>query len=136
MIQGDFCSLSYLLVACEPPTEQDYAEGLKKNQLVFEFDMPTWEVRQDPRVTPTCSDHMLCSELLMCSTFVSRLSRIALYQKPRLDLKVGMDDLAFVSRGSASLRHSYGISVISIDISSFLISIYSLHYTLYAITLT
>ena len=32
------------LVICEQPQVNDYAEGLKKQQLVFEFDVKTWEV--------------------------------------------------------------------------------------------
>ncbi|EIN11513.1 hypothetical protein PUNSTDRAFT_62925 [Punctularia strigosozonata HHB-11173 SS5] len=32
-----------MIFACEPPTADDYNDGLKKNQIVFEFDMPTWE---------------------------------------------------------------------------------------------
>lgn len=30
--------------ACEEPTDADRGEGLKRNQIVMEFDMPTWEV--------------------------------------------------------------------------------------------
>ena len=29
---------------CQPPTDSDYAEGLKKRQIVMEFDMATWKV--------------------------------------------------------------------------------------------
>ena len=32
------------LVICEQPQLSDYQEGLKKQQLVFEFDVKTWEV--------------------------------------------------------------------------------------------
>ena len=31
-------------VICEQPQMSDYQEGLKKQQLVFEFDVKTWEV--------------------------------------------------------------------------------------------
>ncbi|TFK54076.1 hypothetical protein OE88DRAFT_1717389 [Heliocybe sulcata] len=31
------------ILLCEPPTEDDYKEGLKKRQLVMEFDMATWQ---------------------------------------------------------------------------------------------
>jgi hypothetical protein len=31
-------------VICEQPQMTDYQEGLKKQQLVFEFDVKTWEV--------------------------------------------------------------------------------------------
>ena len=31
-------------VICEQPQISDYQEGLKKQQLVFEFDVKTWEV--------------------------------------------------------------------------------------------
>ena len=31
-------------VICEQPQDTDYQEGLKKQQLVFEFDVKTWEV--------------------------------------------------------------------------------------------
>jgi hypothetical protein len=34
---------SYLVI-CEQPQLSDYQEGLKKQQLVFEFDVKTWEV--------------------------------------------------------------------------------------------
>jgi hypothetical protein len=30
-------------VICEQPQPSDYQEGLKKQQLVFEFDIATWE---------------------------------------------------------------------------------------------
>jgi len=30
---------------CEQPSDQDYAAGLKKQQMVAEFDMATWRVR-------------------------------------------------------------------------------------------
>ena len=30
---------------CEQPNDQDYAAGLKKRQMVMEFDMTTWKVR-------------------------------------------------------------------------------------------
>jgi hypothetical protein len=33
-----------LLVICEQPQLSDYQEGLRKQQLVFEFDIQTWEV--------------------------------------------------------------------------------------------
>ena len=29
---------------CEQPSDQDYAAGLKKQQMVMEFDMATWKV--------------------------------------------------------------------------------------------
>ena len=29
----------------EQPTEEDYAQGLRKQQMVMEFDMATWRVR-------------------------------------------------------------------------------------------
>ena len=29
---------------CEQPNDQDYASGLKKRQMVMEFDMTTWRV--------------------------------------------------------------------------------------------
>ena len=32
------------IVICEQPQASDYQEGLKKQQLVFEFDVKTWEV--------------------------------------------------------------------------------------------
>ncbi len=35
-------------VICEQPQLSDYQEGLKKQQLVFEFDIPTWEVSARP----------------------------------------------------------------------------------------
>lgn len=30
---------------CEPPSDKDYRDGLKKCQLVMELDMATWKVR-------------------------------------------------------------------------------------------
>jgi hypothetical protein len=36
--------LSPRIVICEQPQLSDYQEGLKKQQLVFEFDIKTWEV--------------------------------------------------------------------------------------------
>ena len=33
-----------LLVSCEEPDEQQYADGLNKQQMVMELDMATWEV--------------------------------------------------------------------------------------------
>lgn len=36
--------LSPCIVICEQPQASDYQEGLKKQQLVFEFDIKTWEV--------------------------------------------------------------------------------------------
>jgi len=33
-----------IIVACEQPSDQDYEEGLKKHQMVLEFDMATWKV--------------------------------------------------------------------------------------------
>jgi hypothetical protein len=35
---------SLRIVICEQPQLSDYQEGLKKQQLVFEFDIKTWEV--------------------------------------------------------------------------------------------
>ncbi|KZT56199.1 hypothetical protein CALCODRAFT_436121 [Calocera cornea HHB12733] len=35
---GEFC-----VYACDRPTEDDYAEDLKKRQVVFELDMETWQ---------------------------------------------------------------------------------------------
>ena len=32
----------------EQPTEEDYAKGLRKQQMVMEFDMATWRVRTSP----------------------------------------------------------------------------------------
>jgi non-structural maintenance of chromosomes element 4 len=32
------------LVGCEQPSDEDYAQGLRKRQIVFELDMETWEV--------------------------------------------------------------------------------------------
>lgn len=29
---------------CEQPNDQDYAAGLKKRQMVMEFDMTAWKV--------------------------------------------------------------------------------------------
>ncbi|EAU91422.2 Smc5-6 complex non-SMC subunit Nse4 [Coprinopsis cinerea okayama7 len=34
-----------VIYPCEAPSDADYAEGLKKNQLVLEFDMQVWKVR-------------------------------------------------------------------------------------------
>ena len=31
-------------VLCEQPTQEDYAGGLVKHQMVMEFDMHTWKV--------------------------------------------------------------------------------------------
>ncbi|KDQ57759.1 hypothetical protein JAAARDRAFT_47608 [Jaapia argillacea MUCL 33604] len=31
-----------MIFVCEPPSEEDYAAGLKKRQIVMEFDMATW----------------------------------------------------------------------------------------------
>jgi hypothetical protein len=39
------------LVICEQPQLSDYQEGLKKQQLVFEFDVKTWEVGHPPLCT-------------------------------------------------------------------------------------
>jgi hypothetical protein len=36
--------VSFRAVICEQPQLSDYQEGLKKQQLVFEFDVKTWEV--------------------------------------------------------------------------------------------
>lgn len=33
-------------VITEQPTQEDYKEGLKKRQIVMEFDMTTWKVRK------------------------------------------------------------------------------------------
>lgn len=30
--------------ATAPPTDEDYAEGSKKNQMIAEFDMDVWQV--------------------------------------------------------------------------------------------
>ncbi|EJU03955.1 hypothetical protein DACRYDRAFT_93456 [Dacryopinax primogenitus] len=35
---GEFC-----VYACEPPNEEDYADQLKKSQVVLELDMETWQ---------------------------------------------------------------------------------------------
>ena len=35
-------------VICEQPQVSDYQEGLRKQQLVFEFDISTWEVSARP----------------------------------------------------------------------------------------
>ncbi|KAJ7123643.1 Nse4 C-terminal-domain-containing protein [Mycena epipterygia] len=32
-----------IVFACEEPSDEDRAEGLMKQQLIFEFDMPTWK---------------------------------------------------------------------------------------------
>ena len=37
-------SLINTLDMCEQPNDQDYADGLKKRQMVMEFDMTTWRV--------------------------------------------------------------------------------------------
>lgn len=29
---------------CEPPKDTDYADGLKKQQMILQFDMDTWKV--------------------------------------------------------------------------------------------
>jgi len=31
-------------VACAPPGDEDYEGGLKKRQMVLDFDMATWKV--------------------------------------------------------------------------------------------
>lgn len=31
-------------VMCEPPKDTDYADGLKKQQMILQFDMDTWKV--------------------------------------------------------------------------------------------
>ncbi|KAK9719422.1 hypothetical protein K7432_004802 [Basidiobolus ranarum] len=33
-----------ILEACMPPTQEDYAQGLVKKQLILELDLPTWQV--------------------------------------------------------------------------------------------
>lgn len=33
---------------CEQPSDADYEGGLKKRQMVLEFDMATWRVRKFP----------------------------------------------------------------------------------------
>ena len=33
-----------ITVTCEQPSDKDYEDGLKKHQLVLEFDMATWRV--------------------------------------------------------------------------------------------
>src|SRR6266404_6928415 len=46
-----FCTSDLLLsnpVICEQPQVSDYQEGLRKQQLVFEFDITTWEVSPRP----------------------------------------------------------------------------------------
>ncbi|KAH9002069.1 Nse4 C-terminal-domain-containing protein [Lactarius hatsudake] len=37
-----------VIFICEQPQLSDYQEGLRKQQLVFEFDIPTWEVSAFP----------------------------------------------------------------------------------------
>ncbi|KAF5321967.1 hypothetical protein D9619_001921 [Psilocybe cf. subviscida] len=32
----------YMIMACQPPSDEDYEGGLKRQQLVFELDMATW----------------------------------------------------------------------------------------------
>ncbi|KAJ6465685.1 Nse4 C-terminal-domain-containing protein [Mycena sanguinolenta] len=32
-----------IVFACQEPTDEDREEGVRKQQLIFEFDMPTWE---------------------------------------------------------------------------------------------
>lgn len=34
----------HLTVPCDPPSYEDYAQGLKKQQLVVEFDQEIWRV--------------------------------------------------------------------------------------------
>jgi hypothetical protein len=34
---------------CEQPNDQDYADGIKKKQMVLELDMPTWKVSVQSR---------------------------------------------------------------------------------------
>jgi non-structural maintenance of chromosomes element 4 len=44
---SDCCNVTFhapSLVICEQPQPSDYQEGLRKQQLVFEFDVKTWEV--------------------------------------------------------------------------------------------
>ncbi|KAJ7072218.1 Nse4 C-terminal-domain-containing protein [Mycena amicta] len=36
-----------LIYACDPPDDNDYLSGLKKRQLVLEFDMATWQRAKD-----------------------------------------------------------------------------------------
>jgi hypothetical protein len=50
--------LMFYIVLCEPPSQADYDDGLKKQQHIMELDMETWRVR--------CSDiSLLC--LTNCS---------------------------------------------------------------------
>lgn len=44
-------------VICEQPQLSDYQEGLRKQQLVFEFDISTWEV--STRLLLTVNDSVL-----------------------------------------------------------------------------
>lgn len=48
MLFGLLCYCSYLselfAVMCEPPKDTDYADGLKKQQMILQFDMDTWKV--------------------------------------------------------------------------------------------
>ncbi|KAJ3539003.1 hypothetical protein NM688_g6431 [Phlebia brevispora] len=39
----DFDSGQPMIMLCEAPSQQDYDDGLKKHQLVMEFDMATWK---------------------------------------------------------------------------------------------
>ena len=41
-------------VLCEQPTQDDYADGLAKHQLVMEFDMNTWKVSRPRLIRLVC----------------------------------------------------------------------------------
>ena len=46
MPKCDMLTIATFIDGCEQPSDADYEGGLKKRQMVLEFDMATWRVRE------------------------------------------------------------------------------------------
>lgn len=53
------------LMGCEPPSAEDYEEGLTRQQVILELDPPTWRVRFGPNT-------VLCCAVLCCAVLTIR----------------------------------------------------------------
>ncbi|PPQ65664.1 hypothetical protein CVT26_000296 [Gymnopilus dilepis] len=73
-----------MIYICEEPTEKDYEEGLKKNQMVLEFDMATWKASH----SRLCSAHIVtrCSQRAI---EVFNITESMIPQRPPARTKLG-----------------------------------------------
>lgn len=76
-------------VLCEQPTQEDYADGLLKHQLVMEFDMETWRVRTPPLsvALDALTDHR--TRLVQRAIEVFDIKEAMIPQRPKSEMRIG-----------------------------------------------